>query len=135
MPYGHSKNVFSRKRVTPCFFVTFNIIKSYIFNQNFVELIKLLIRYENFLLQFYRLINWLFLVLKELMTSAYSTWCQQIFSFNLLKIGCLRVALNYINIKKTIFKIPHLIRVIFGTKTATWMLDLKYHNWFCKFKP
>ena len=36
-PLGFSKNVSSKERVKPCFFVTFNIIKSHIFPENFIE--------------------------------------------------------------------------------------------------
>ena len=35
--YGFSKNVSSKERVKSCFFVTFNIITSHIFPENFVE--------------------------------------------------------------------------------------------------
>ena len=35
---GFSKNVFSRRRIKPCFFVTFNIIISYILTENFIEI-------------------------------------------------------------------------------------------------
>ena len=36
-PCGFSKNLFSKERVKPWFFVTFNIIISYIFPENFIE--------------------------------------------------------------------------------------------------
>ena len=35
--YGFLKNVSSRERVKPRFFVTFNIILTYIFPENFIE--------------------------------------------------------------------------------------------------
>ena len=35
--YGFSKNVSSRERMKPCFFVTFNIIIIHIFPENFTE--------------------------------------------------------------------------------------------------
>ena len=35
---GFSKNVLFRERVKPCFFVTFNIIISHIFHENFIEI-------------------------------------------------------------------------------------------------
>ena len=37
-PCGFSKSVFSRERVKPCFFVTFNIIISHIFPENLIEI-------------------------------------------------------------------------------------------------
>ena len=38
-PYGFSKNVFSREKVKPCFFVTFlMLIVTYIFSENFIEI-------------------------------------------------------------------------------------------------
>ena len=35
---GFSENVSSKEKVKPCFFVTFNIIISYIFPENFIEI-------------------------------------------------------------------------------------------------
>ena len=37
-PWGFSKNAFSGERVNPCFFVTFNIIASHIFPEDFIEI-------------------------------------------------------------------------------------------------
>ena len=37
-PCGFSKNVSSKKRVKPWFFVTFNIITRHIFPENFIEI-------------------------------------------------------------------------------------------------
>ena len=37
-PCGFSKNVSSKEKVKPCFFVTFNIIISHIFLENFIEI-------------------------------------------------------------------------------------------------
>ena len=37
-PCGFSKNVLSKGGVKPCFFVTFNIIISHIFPENFIEI-------------------------------------------------------------------------------------------------
>ena len=39
-PRGFSKNLVSRKRVKPCYFVTFNIMASHIFPENFIEIIQ-----------------------------------------------------------------------------------------------
>ena len=39
-PCGFSKNVFSRKRVKGCFFVTFNNVISQIFPENFIKVSK-----------------------------------------------------------------------------------------------
>ena len=36
-PCAFSKNVFSKERVKPCFFVTFKIISKHIFPENFIE--------------------------------------------------------------------------------------------------
>ena len=36
-PSGFSKNVSSKERVKPCFFITFNIILRQIFPGNFIE--------------------------------------------------------------------------------------------------
>ena len=38
LPCGFSKNVSSKERVKPCFFVTFNIIIRHIFPENFIEI-------------------------------------------------------------------------------------------------
>ena len=46
-PCGFSKNVSSRERVKPCFFVTFDIIIGYNFPENFIEILKLFRRYED----------------------------------------------------------------------------------------
>ena len=37
-PYGLTKNVFSKEKPKPCFFVTCEIIISYIFSENFIEI-------------------------------------------------------------------------------------------------
>ena len=37
-PFGFSKNVFSKERVKPLVFVTFDIILRHIFSENFIEL-------------------------------------------------------------------------------------------------
>ena len=47
-----SKNVSSRERVKPWLFETFNIIKSHIFSENFIEILKLFRSYEEFLCQY-----------------------------------------------------------------------------------
>ena len=49
---GFSKNVFSRERVKPPFFVTFDINKSQDFFENFIEIHKSLRRYEDFFCQY-----------------------------------------------------------------------------------
>ena len=36
--YGFSKNLSAKERVKPCFFVTFDIIISHIFPENFIEI-------------------------------------------------------------------------------------------------
>ena len=38
LPCGFSKNVSSKERVKPCLFVTFNIITSHIFPENFIQI-------------------------------------------------------------------------------------------------
>ena len=48
-PYGFSKNVSSKQRVKPWFFVTFDIITSHIFPENFIEIPQAFRRYEEFL--------------------------------------------------------------------------------------
>lgn len=35
---GFSKKVYSKERVKPLFFMTFNIIKNHIFSENFIEI-------------------------------------------------------------------------------------------------
>ena len=39
-PFDFSENVFSKERVKPRFFVTFNIILRHIFTENFIELLQ-----------------------------------------------------------------------------------------------
>ena len=51
-PCGISNNVSSKERLTLWVFVTFNIIISYIFPENFIEIPKSLRRYDDFLHQF-----------------------------------------------------------------------------------
>ena len=91
-----SKNVFSRERLKPCFFVTFKIIKSHIFPANFnviTQVIQKIWRYSLSILPiFIDFSDFLyFLVAKKLITSAYNRWYQNFFTFDLLKIGCLTI--------------------------------------------
>ena len=81
-----SKFVYSRERVKPCFFVTFNIKSrlSWKFHWSFsscsedMEIFSLNINTSIFR------VFWHFLVTMKLMTSAYYRWCRHFFTFNLL---------------------------------------------------
>ena len=83
-----SKNVSSKGRVKPCFFVTFNIIISHTFPENSIEISQVVQKIWTISLSILAIISyfhrfssnfwifWHFLVTKKLMTSAYNTWCQ-----------------------------------------------------------
>ena len=52
-PCGFSKNVSSRERVKPLLFMTFNIIISNIFPENFIEIIEVVQKiYKDFFRQY-----------------------------------------------------------------------------------
>ena len=74
LPCGFSRNVFSRERLRPCFFLWTTY-----FIENFIEIPLVIqkifsvnISYFNWFFGFF----WDFLVGKKLMTSAYNRWCQ-----------------------------------------------------------
>ena len=78
------------EREKPCFFVTFNIIRSHIFHEDFTEIssscskdMKTFFFNINYFHRFFGFF-WHFLVAKKLMTSAYNRWFQHIFTFNIL---------------------------------------------------
>ena len=83
---GFSKNVSSKERVKLWFFVTFNIIISHIFPENFIEIttqvvqkiwricLTILANFHWFASIFW--IFWHFFVMEKLMTSTYNKWCQ-----------------------------------------------------------
>ena len=81
---GFLKSVSSKERVKPWFFVTFNIIISDIFPENFIGItqvvrkiwgisLSILAKFHRFSSIFW--IFWHFLVTKKLMMSAYNRWC------------------------------------------------------------
>ena len=77
-----SKNVSSREEGKPCFIMTFNIILSHIFPENFIEIPHPVQK----IWRLFSTIFWIFwdlLVTKKLMTSAYNKWYQHFFTFNL----------------------------------------------------
>ena len=87
-PCGFSKIVSSKKRVTPWFFVTFNIILRHIFPENFIEFpqvvqkiwrnsLSILANFHQFSSIFW--IFWHYLVTKKPMMSAYNRWCLHFF--------------------------------------------------------
>ena len=82
---GFLKNVSSKERVKPWFFMTFNNILRHIFPENFIEFpqvtqkiwrnpLSTLANFHQFSSVFW--IFWHYLVTKKLMTSAYNRWCQ-----------------------------------------------------------
>ena len=89
LPPDYSKIVFSREKVKPCFFVTFNIITSHIFPENFIKIPQLIHIFIIYIWRFYSsiwtiFINFfeffdIYLVTKKLMTSAYNRQCQNFF--------------------------------------------------------
>ena len=91
-PCGFSNNVFSKDRVKPCFFMTFNIIISHIFPENFSEISEVVQRIWKLSLSiwtiFINFINFLdflqFAVTKKLITSAYNGPFKHLFTFNIL---------------------------------------------------
>ena len=85
-PCGFPKNMFSKERVKPWVFGTFNIIISQIFPGNFIEIPQVLQkiwRYSPSILTIFIDFSdfWNFLVAKKLMTSAYNRWYQHFFYF------------------------------------------------------
>ena len=64
--------MFLREAVKLWFFVTFNIIISHIYPENFIEIPQLVQKIWNFILQY------------KLMTSAYNMWRHHFVTFNLL---------------------------------------------------
>ena len=90
---GFFKHVFSEEMVKPCFFVTFNIIISHNFSENFIEIpqvaqntwilsqkiLAIFIDFHHFFLSFAH-----FFVTHKLIASAYKRWCQHFLTFNLL---------------------------------------------------
>ena len=90
---GFSKNVSSKERMKPWFFVTFNTIISHIFPENFIKIPqvvqKILRIYLSILAIFINFhcffgFFWHFLFTKKLMTSAYNKQCQHFFTFYIL---------------------------------------------------
>ena len=69
-----AKNVCSKERVKPWFFMTFNIIIRHVFPKNFIEVTKNFFVNTSYYHQFSSIfrIFWHFLVTKKLMTSAYN---------------------------------------------------------------
>ena len=87
-----SKNIFSRKRVKPCNFVTFNVIISHIFLENFIETYQV----DQKIWKIMKI--WHFLVTKKLIVSAFNRDVNHFFIFNRFYIGCYTILLSYINI-------------------------------------
>ena len=89
------QNVFSRERVNLWFFVTFNIIISYIFPENFVKFTPLF-------LSIFR-VFWHFFVTKwrQHTTDGISIF----FTFNLLLIGCFALVWSYIDTRLVFLEI------------------------------
>ena len=87
---GFSK-LYRLKRGWNPVFVTFNVTISHIFPENFID-IPQAVQKKNFsysVSYFHRCssmfwIFWHFLVTKNLITSAYNSWCQHFFTFNIL---------------------------------------------------
>ena len=86
-PCDFSKNASFKERMKTCFFVTFNIILSHIFPENYIEFtqvvqkiwrvsVAILAIFINFFIFF---IFWRFLVTKKLVKSAYNRWCHHFF--------------------------------------------------------
>ena len=71
VPCGFSKNLSSKERAKPWFFVTFNIVLKYIFPENFIEFyrnfLSVLPNFHQFSSVFW--IFWHYLATKKLMTS------------------------------------------------------------------
>ena len=107
---GFSKIVFSRERVNLWFLVTFNIIISDIYPENFIEILHVVQKIRRFssalLAIFAKFSDFLtFNCCKSLMTSAYNKSCQKFFSFNLLWIDYLTTVSNHISIGSVFLEI------------------------------
>ena len=92
-PCDFSKTVSSKETVERCFFLTFNIILSHIFPENFIEFprvvqkiwknsLSMLANFRQFSSIFW--IFWHYLLTKKLMMPAYNGWCQHFFTLNIL---------------------------------------------------
>ena len=106
------KNVSSKERIKPCFFVIFNIIIRHIFPENFTEMsqvvqklwrifLSILAIFINFYHFFW--IFWFYLVTKKLMASSYNRWCQYFFTLNIIQIDCLTIV--FINCVYQLYKV------------------------------
>ena len=80
---GFLKDVFSKERVKPSSFVTFNLILRHIFPENFIEFPQVGQKiWENSFINFF---DYLTLpCYKETNESAYNRWSQHFFTFNIL---------------------------------------------------
>ena len=81
--------IYLLERVKPCFFVTFNIILSHIFLENFIEILEVVQKIWRISLSILTIfINfldfWHLFVTEKLVMSAYNKRCQHCLTFNLL---------------------------------------------------
>ena len=85
-PCGFSKNISSKERDKPCFLVSFNIIISYIFPENFIDVLQTILKICRISLlvlaifiNFHQLLDffWHFLANDVIQT----TWCQHFFHY------------------------------------------------------
>ena len=116
-----SRIVFSRARVKTWFFVTFNIITSYIFSENFIEIHPVVQKiwwlYSSRLASLALFwIFWYLLVAKELRTSTYNRWCQHLNLTTILSY----IILNYSWCMKG--KLPSKSPALIGLSIYFWHL-------------
>ena len=118
------KNVCSRGRVKPCFFVAFKIIISHIFPEIFIKIsqvVQKIWRFSpsilNILIVFQ--IFWHFLVTKKLMTSAYNRWCHHFSYFQSTLNRLLNNIQNFIDIRLVILEKWRGVKLTPSSEKAT----------------
>ena len=93
------KNLSFNWRVKRWYFVTFIIIRSQIFRENFIEILlvvqeiwKVSMLILAIFMDFYQYFGffWHCLVTKKLMASVYNRWCQHFFTLNILQIDYIK---------------------------------------------
>ena len=107
IPYGFFKNVSSREKLKPCFFVNFNIIISYNFSENFTEIpqvIQKIWRFSQSIVTIF--INFSSLPCYE---GTNGVSMQQVisafFTFKLPSIDCLTIVSRYIDFRLVLLEI------------------------------
>ena len=107
---------FLEKGWTSTFLWHFNIIVSYIFPENFIEILQVVQKIWRFSSSLSTIfVNYLdfltFSRYKNTNDVTFNRWCQHFFSLILPYVGCSTIVSSYIDIGLNIFKKPNLIMV------------------------